>query len=175
LLPPTSGTISYFDENGHKIEAKRAIKIGYVTQNSSLFGKNIFENVVFDNQFGKNEKKKVINLANKLNLNYILKQGNFRSARQFKNDGTNISGGERQRISLMRAVYSNPSIYIFDEPTSALDSRNAEVIVKLLQELKRDKILIVVTHSQSLKKFCDQILEMHEGKFKVIQVRNKTK
>ena len=175
LLPPTSGTISYFDENGHKIEAKRAIKIGYVTQNSSLFGKNIFENVVFDNQYGKNEKKKVINLANKLNLNYILKQGNFRSARQFKNDGTNISGGERQRISLMRAVYSNPSIYIFDEPTSALDSRNAEVIVKLLQELKRDKILIVVTHSQSLKKFCDQILEMHEGKFKVIQVRNKTK
>ena len=75
----------------------------------------------------------------------------------------------------MRAVYSNPSIYIFDEPTSALDSRNAEVIVKLLQELKRDKILIVVTHSQSLKKFCDQILEMHEGKFKVIQARNKTK
>jgi ATP-binding cassette, subfamily B, bacterial PglK len=175
LLPPTSGTISYFDENGRKIESKQAIKIGYVTQNSSLFGKNIFENVVFDNKFGKNDKNNVIILAEKLNLSYLLKKGNFTSTRQLKNDGTNISGGERQRISLMRAVYSNPSIYIFDEPTSALDSKNADVIVKLLQELKRDKIVIVVTHSNKLKKYCDQILEMQEGKYKIVQSRKKTK
>ena len=175
LLPPTNGIVSYFDENGCKVETNQAIKIGYVTQNSSLFGKNIFENVVFDNQFGENEKKRVVKLANKLNLNYIIKKGNLKSARQLKNDGTNISGGERQRISLMRAVYSDPSIYIFDEPTSALDSKNAEVIVKILQELKQDKILIVVTHSVSLKKYCDQILEMQDNKFKIINVRNKLK
>lgn len=175
LLTPTSGTISYLDENRRKVESKQTIRIGYVTQNSSLFGKNIFENVIFDNKFGKHEKNKVEVLAKKLNLSYILKQGNFKSTRQLKNDGTNISGGERQRISLMRAVYSNPSIYIFDEPTSALDSKNADVILKLLQELKRDKIVIVVTHSNNLKKFCDQILEIQEGKYKVIQLRNKTK
>ena len=175
LIPPTNGTISYFDENGRKVESRQAIKIGYVTQNSSLFGKNIFENVIFDNQFEKHETNIVEILAKKLNLSYILKQGNLKLTRQLKNDGTNISGGERQRISLMRAVYSNPSIYIFDEPTSALDSKNADVIVKLIQELKRDKIVIVVTHSKDLKKFCDQILEMQDGKFKLTQFRNKIK
>jgi len=175
LIPPTNGTISYFDDNGHKVESRQAIKIGYVTQNSSLFGKNIFENVIFDNQFEKHETNIVEILAKKLNLSYILKQGNLKLTRQLKNDGTNISGGERQRISLMRAVYSNPSIYIFDEPTSALDSKNADVIVKLIQELKRDKIVIVVTHSKDLKKFCDQILEMQDGKFKLTQFRNKIK
>jgi ABC-type bacteriocin/lantibiotic exporter with double-glycine peptidase domain len=175
LIPPTNGTISYFDDNGHKVESRQAIKIGYVTQNSSLFGKNIFENVIFDNQFEKHETNIVESLAKKLNLSYILKQGNLKLTRQLKNDGTNISGGERQRISLMRAVYSNPSIYIFDEPTSALDSKNADVIVKLIQELKRDKIVIVVTHSKDLKKFCNQILEMQDGKFKLTQFRNKIK
>jgi ATP-binding cassette subfamily B protein len=115
LIPPTNGTISYFDENNRKVESRQAIKIGYVTQNSSLFGKNIFENVIFDNQFQKHERNNVEILAKKLNLSYLLKQGNLKLTRQLKNDGTNISGGERQRISLMRAVYSNPSIYIFDE------------------------------------------------------------
>jgi ATP-binding cassette, subfamily B, bacterial PglK len=175
LLSPTSGTISYFDENGIKVESNRAIKIGYVTQDSSLFGKNLFENVIFDNQFGQFEINKVKELADTLNLNYILKKGNSKLARDLKNDGTNISGGERQRISLMRAIYSNPSIYIFDEPTSALDSKNAEVIIKILQELKRDKIVIVVTHSKDLKEFCDQILEIQDGKFKITQFRNKIK
>ena len=69
----------------------------------------------------------------------------------------NISGGEKQKIAIIRLLLQNPSVMLLDEPTSALDSRSRERLVQILQEEKRDHIIIVVTHDEVLLSACDEV------------------
>lgn len=69
----------------------------------------------------------------------------------------NISGGEKQKIAIIRLLLQNPSVMLLDEPTSALDSRSRERLVQILQEEKRDHIIIVVTHDEDLLSACDEV------------------
>jgi ABC-type multidrug transport system fused ATPase/permease subunit len=164
LQTPSKGRITFLDENGKSIKTNQPIKIGYVTQTSSLFGKNLFENVIFGSRYSLQDKNKVIELARKMNLQNLLKRQDLKSNSQLKNDGTNVSGGERQRISLIRSVYYQPSIYVFDEPTSALDAKNAQITINLLKEIKKDKIVIIVSHSKEIIGYCDRVLKINNGK-----------
>lgn len=75
----------------------------------------------------------------------------------------NISGGEKQKIAIIRLLLQNPSVMLFDEPTSALDSRSRERLVHILQEEKRDHIIIVVTHDEDLLLKCDEVFELEEA------------
>ena len=77
-----------------------------------------------------------------------------------------ISGGEAQRVALVRALANNPSILLADEPTGSLDSKNADNLGKLLLEMKRESgiTLILATHSADLAKKMSRILRLEEGK-----------
>jgi lipoprotein-releasing system ATP-binding protein len=77
-----------------------------------------------------------------------------------------ISGGERQRAAVVRALIMKPQILLADEPTGALDRHTADELSQLLVELNREEqvTLIVVTHSPELAKRMGRVLELHEGK-----------
>ncbi len=77
-----------------------------------------------------------------------------------------ISGGEAQRVTLVRALINKPSLLLADEPTGSLDSKNADLLGDLLSELNRDPgiTLIVATHSASLASKMNLLLKLHEGK-----------
>jgi len=77
-----------------------------------------------------------------------------------------ISGGEAQRVALVRALVNNPSILLADEPTGSLDSKNADILGELLLEMNREFgiILILATHSADLAKKMSRILRFEEGK-----------
>lgn len=75
----------------------------------------------------------------------------------------NISGGEKQKIAIIRLLLQNPSVMLLDEPTSALDSRSRERLVQILQEKKRDHIIIVVTHDEDLLSACDEVYEINDA------------
>ena len=70
-----------------------------------------------------------------------------------------ISGGERQRIALARAFYSNKKIIILDEATNALDKKIENKIFNYLKK-ERDKIIIVISHDLSLQKHCNQVIKI---------------
>lgn len=76
-----------------------------------------------------------------------------------------LSGGEQQRVSIARALVNNPSLILADEPTGELDSKNAEIIMSILQELnKKDGVtIIIVTHNPLAAEFTDRIIEMRDG------------
>lgn len=78
---------------------------------------------------------------------------------------TQLSGGEQQRVSLARAIVSNPKLLLADEPTGNLDSSNAEMVIQLLMEVCRESeaLLIIVTHNPDLADQCDQQFEMKFG------------
>ena len=82
----------------------------------------------------------------------------FRSENNIDN---NLSGGERQKIALMRALYKNPDVLILDEPTSALDTNSKELLINKINEAKIDKIVIMVTHETSIAAICDVVIEIN--------------
>lgn len=76
-----------------------------------------------------------------------------------------LSGGEQQRVSIARALINDPSLILADEPTGELDTKNAEVIMKILQELnkKQGVTIIIVTHNPLTAEFTDETIQMRDG------------
>ena len=81
---------------------------------------------------------------------------------QMSEMGTNLSGGEKQRIGIARALYKNAQVLLFDETTSALDSKNEENIISLLSHLaKRDKLtVLIISHRESTLRLCNRVIQM---------------
>ncbi len=78
--------------------------------------------------------------------------------------GGNLSGGQRQRIGIARALLTEAPIMVFDEPTSALDPQHEALITRTLQDLKRQRTIVVVSHRLSTVMDSDQIFVMDEGR-----------
>ena len=74
-----------------------------------------------------------------------------------------ISGGQKQRLALARALASKPSVLILDEPTSALDSRSEQLVQQTLAELHGDVTLFVIAHRTSTLSICDRVLSLRNG------------
>ncbi len=81
-----------------------------------------------------------------------------------REDGTNISGGQKQLISLARTLLTTSEVLLFDEITSSLDPNSEKKIHKLLKELKKDHTIIMITHKPEVMKLADHIIVLHEGK-----------
>lgn len=75
-----------------------------------------------------------------------------------------LSGGEQQRVAIARALINDPEMVLLDEPTSNIDSETAELIISLLQELRRDgKTLILSTHDENLTNYSDMVVRLKRG------------
>ena len=75
-------------------------------------------------------------------------------------NGAKLSGGQKQRIGIARSLFFNNNILILDEPSSALDKSNEKQFLDNLKELKREKIIIIISHNYDLKDYCDQIIQL---------------
>lgn len=141
LLPISSGNL-YFNgkcyTSYNPIELRR--KISYCIQTPILFGENVYENLElpFKIRNEKIDKFRVIELLEKFNLNESILENNINS----------LSGGEKQRISIIRNLLYKPDILLLDEATSALDEENTKVIEEYIKELNRLGVTILwITHS----------------------------
>ena len=77
--------------------------------------------------------------------------------------GIQISGGQLQRIGIARALYYDPTIIILDEATSALDEENEDLIINQINKFRKNKIIIIVSHSYNSVKICDRIYKLDNG------------
>ena len=150
-----------FDE--FHLDAART-QIGIVTQNVFLFPDTIAENVSFGNRSASNE---LIESACKAACihDYIvsLPEGYDTVVGE---RGANMSGGEKQRISIARALLKNAPVLLMDEPTSALDAGTETAITNVLtaDELKKNKTIIIIVHRLSTIVNADKIIVMDQGK-----------
>ena len=77
--------------------------------------------------------------------------------------GSNFSGGQIQRLSIARALYSNSNFIIFDEPTSSLDENTSNEILKMIYSLKENKIILLISHTKKDLEICDVIFKISDN------------
>ena len=80
--------------------------------------------------------------------------------------GARLSGGEKQRIGIARALYHNPKILIFDEATNALDIKTEESIMSSIKRTQGEKIILIISHKKITLGFCNRIIEIKDGTLK---------
>jgi len=144
-----------------ELSSFRNKEIGFIFQFHQLLPElTAQENILLPSMIGKrNEKESVENLkklSSILEINHILnKKPEF------------ISGGEKQRVAVARALINSPSILLADEPTGNLDSKNAEKIQKLFKKInkKLNVTIVLVTHNKDFSKIADKCLVLSDGKW----------
>lgn len=140
-------------------------KIGYISQKAIMFQGTIKENVAFGNKNNKKvseEKvKKAIEVAQ--GKDFVEKLPNAYSY-SLAESGTNISGGQKQRLSIARAIAREPEIYIFDDSFSALDYKTDFTLRKELKNYTKDATVVIVAQRIGTIKDADQIFVIEDGK-----------
>ena len=164
LYEPTSGKIHY-SNNQVEIE-KKLLKnqIGYVSQDNFIYDDNVLNNILFGMGNNKTLTKKIKSflIQTKLSKKFI-KNGKLTSS-SLGEKGNVISDGQKQRVAISRALLRNPSIYIFDEATNALDKENQREIIKIIDQIKLDSIVIVVSHDPKVIEKCDYVYKINKKK-----------
>jgi ATP-binding cassette subfamily B protein len=164
LYSPSGGSI-YYNTNTSKDLNKDDIrkKVGIVTQDTQLFSGTIRDNLLFVRP-GSNDEECMAVLKQAACVQLIEKNGVSLSTR-LGEGGMKVSGGERQRLAIARALLRKPDIVIFDEATSALDSITEKEITKTIQDIAKagQQITIMVAHRLSTIKFANKIYVLKDG------------
>lgn len=164
LLKPSSGKIlvnnkNIIEMNDNEKAYYRNKVIGFVFQSFYLEPNfTVYDNVevpLIIAGIPKNERRKMI-LSTLDSVDLLDKE---------KMIASKLSGGEKQRVSIARAIVNNPEIILADEPTGNLDSKNGDMIMSLLKRIsKEDKIVIVITHNdEQAIKYGDKIYRLNDG------------
>ena len=164
LYTPQEGKILFNNVPGDEIDFDEIReKIGFVTQDTQLFSGTIKENLLFVNpNASENDCLEVLRKAAATNL---LERAENGLDTMIGEGGIKVSGGEKQRLSIARALLRNPHLIIFDEATSALDSLTEEEISKTIREisLRKDLITIMIAHRLSTIMHADKIYVLERG------------
>lgn len=142
--------------------------VGFIFQDYHLLnGYTVLENVIMgahlDSELTKEEKiEKALNLLTELGLK--------NKANQMVHE---LSGGQKQRASIARALMNDPKIILADEPTAALDELNSDGVMKILKRLARNRTVIVITHSEKVSKYADEIVCLKNHTIEIVKEKER--
>ena len=146
--------------------------LGYVPQNIIILNQSLRENILFGadgNDFNDNV---LSNLIKEVDLEKFFQKSKIGLSQILKQDGQNISGGEKQRIGIARALINNPDLIILDEATSGLDIETENNVLDTIKKI--NKTSIIVSHRFNALKNCDKIYLLKDKEIKLLK-NNKLK
>ena len=162
FLKPTSGSVRFKNDDIYDTKfdlEKYYSEIGVLFQDFNLFKEyTLKENL----ELISDDNNKINELLNKYGLDHVKNNKVF-----------NLSGGEKQRCALIRALIKDPKIIFADEPTGALDNKNSELLMNDLYEISKEKLVVVVTHNEDfLTKYDSSFIRLEDGKIKESNLKN---
>lgn len=155
----------YYDDIEISQYDKNTIRdsIGFVNQEPVIFNLSIRENLKIRNMSISDQV--VNNFLNDFSLTSIFTDKKVDLDYMIDEKSSNLSGGEKQRIAIIREIIHNPKILILDEPTSSLDDENKKIIVDYLRKIKNNTTIIIVSHEDEYRDIADNIYELKDRKF----------
>lgn len=161
---PTKGNIYFYERNASELWSDeladiRRRKIGFIFQdfyllNSLSVGENIMLPMVLDKAAIKDCYQNARKFGKKFGIEHLLKKQPYE-----------ISGGEKQRVAICRALINNPDLILADEPTGNLDSKSGQIVIDALKEIneKMKKTIIMVTHDPEMASYCSRLILLKDG------------
>ena len=164
LYPPEEGKVLYNNIDSTKIDLLDLRKqLGFVTQDAQLFSGTIRENLLFVKPSATDEE--LLNVLHRASCENLLKRAEDGLNSTIGEGGIKVSGGEKQRLSIARAILRNPNLLIFDEATSALDSITEEEINATIRNISdSNRITVLIAHRLSTVMHADRIFVLEQGK-----------
>ena len=164
LYRPQEGKILYngMDENNIDFEDLRN-QIGFVTQDTQLFSGSIKENLLFVNPSATDDE--LLDVLNKASCQNLLVRAEKGLETMIGEGGLKLSGGEKQRLSIARALLRKPKLLLFDEATSSLDSLTEEEITDTIRDISQlgNQVTILIAHRLSTIMHADRIYVLEKG------------
>ncbi len=165
LYQPISGSLQYNDVESSSIDFDvLRNRIGFVTQDTQLFSGSIRDNLLFVNPSATDDD--CFDVLRKAACDSLLSRADRGLDTVIGEGGVKVSGGERQRLSIARALLRQPDLLIFDEATSALDSMTEEEITQTVRSISQSKeqITIMIAHRLSTIMHADRIYVLERGR-----------
>lgn len=134
-----------------------------------MFNGNVLENIILDEKIDEAKLQQVISLGFEKFVS-TLPQGFLTIVGE---EGINLSGGQKQLLGWLRALYHNPQFLILDEPTSSLDEENRQFIYGLILKLKTERIIFIISHHiEDLKQISDDIFVLKNTKIETLKQKS---
>ena len=161
---PTDGTIKFMGEDtselyGDKLADIRNSKIGFIFQDFYLMDSlSVEENIMLPMILGKENvevmTKAAAKYAEQFEISHLLKKNPYE-----------LSGGEKQRVAICRALINDPDLILADEPTGNLDSKSGKIVINALNRINREfgKTIVMVTHDPQMASNCSRIILLKDG------------
>jgi len=158
FLEPTEGNITLNKKKIFYDLEKFQFNVGYVPQKTLLLDESILFNITFSRNTEYKSNKFLREIYKIAELDDFVKFSKLNI--KIGELGSKISGGQAQRISIARAMYTNPSILILDEPTANLDSKIGTQILKNIKKYRNDMRIIIVTHNKEDLFLCNKVFKI---------------
>lgn len=164
LYPPAIGEVLYNNTNSNQVNLlDLRQQLGFVTQDAQLFSGTIRENLLFVKPNATDEE--LLDVLHRSSCENLLKRAEDGLNSTIGEGGIKVSGGEKQRLSIARAILRNPNLLIFDEATSALDSITEEEINETIRTISdKNRITVLIAHRLSTIMHADKIFVLEQGK-----------
>ena len=165
LYPPQHGQILYNGVSGSRVDLDLfRERIGFVTQDSQLFSGSIRENLLFVKPGASDAE--CLDVLHKASVQSLLDRADRGLDTVIGEGGVKLSGGEKQRLSIARALLRQPQLLVFDEATSSLDSLTEEEVSRTIRDVARvqDGITILIAHRLSTIMHADRIFVLEKGR-----------
>jgi ATP-binding cassette subfamily C (CFTR/MRP) protein 4 len=141
-------------------------KVSYAAQESWCFGGTVRQNILLGNEYEKMRYQKVVEVCG---LERDLKLFEKGDSTRVGDKGDNLSGGQKARVSLARAVYHEADVYLLDDPLSAVDPKIANhIFEKCIQGFLRGKTIILVTHQLQFLSLADKVVVLNQGRLTAV-------
>lgn len=164
LLPPQKGTITIDGSDIWSNITSWQKSIGYVPQLIFLSDDTIRRNVAFGIPDAEIDDNRVWNALRMAQLEDFVQASSEKLEAFVGERGVRISGGQRQRLGIARALYHNPEVLIFDEATSSLDHETEQEVTNAINNLTGEKTIILITHRLTTAKKCKRLYKLSGGK-----------
>lgn len=162
LYKPNKGKI-YFDKfDIHSLDNNWNNLVSYLPQEPFMLDENIKNNIIMgsDNFFDKKRFEIAVKLSNCVEF---VKKFKYKFNTRVGQRGIKLSGGQKKRIGIARAIYQNKPILLLDEATSNLDPENDKLVMNSLNILKKTKTILMITHKVSNLKYMDKVIYINNG------------